>query len=299
MAGRSYLSGVGAKEGYTGKERDAETGLDYFGARYYLGAIGRWGAVDALTDQYPSWSPYTYVLNSPLRLVDPNGQEIQVCSTTSYTDANGEEQQDQECTTYSVGMQYQGTNTFIQKAISALNAIVGTENGSLVLATLIQSKNVFNFSNSRSSQREAFSFIRSQNGGGTINIGGIEQLSDERTIGSIAHESYHAYQHENGYSGASVNSEVEAYLFENGISISLGLLTRSLERSGRSDDAIQYGAAVNSLLYDDRFDQAAYNNAILSFKGGSSANATGLYSNFPVHPISTNPLIKAFFPLIK
>jgi RHS repeat-associated protein len=73
MAGRSYLSGVGAKEGYTGKERDAETGLDYFGARYYLGAIGRWGGVDALTDQYPSWSPYTYVLNSPLRLVDPRG----------------------------------------------------------------------------------------------------------------------------------------------------------------------------------------------------------------------------------
>jgi RHS repeat-associated protein len=78
MTGRSYLSGVGAKEGYTGKERDAETGLDYFGARYYLGAIGRWGGVDALTDQYPSWSPYTYVLNSPLRLVDPDGREIDV-----------------------------------------------------------------------------------------------------------------------------------------------------------------------------------------------------------------------------
>jgi hypothetical protein len=31
--------------------------------------------VDALTDQYPSWSPYTYVLNSPLRLVDPRGLE--------------------------------------------------------------------------------------------------------------------------------------------------------------------------------------------------------------------------------
>jgi RHS repeat-associated protein len=76
MTGRSYLSGVGAKEGYTGKERDAETGLDYFGARYYLGAIGRWGGVDALTDQYPSWSPYTYVLNSPLRLVDPDGMRI-------------------------------------------------------------------------------------------------------------------------------------------------------------------------------------------------------------------------------
>jgi RHS repeat-associated protein len=26
---------------FTGKERDAETGLDYFGARYYSGAQGR------------------------------------------------------------------------------------------------------------------------------------------------------------------------------------------------------------------------------------------------------------------
>jgi RHS repeat-associated protein len=70
---RSYVSGVGVQEGYTGKERDAETGLDSFGARYYLSAIGRWAAVDPLAEVYPAWSPYTYVLDSPLRLVDPDG----------------------------------------------------------------------------------------------------------------------------------------------------------------------------------------------------------------------------------
>jgi RHS repeat-associated protein len=78
MTGRSYLSGVGAKEGYTGKERDAETGLDYFGARYYLSAIGRWGAVDALSEKYPELSPYNYVANNPLLYIDINGDSLNV-----------------------------------------------------------------------------------------------------------------------------------------------------------------------------------------------------------------------------
>ena len=67
--------GTSAKEGYTGKERDAETGLDYFGARYYMPEIGRWMSVDPLADKYPAWSPYNYVLNNPLVLIDPTGME--------------------------------------------------------------------------------------------------------------------------------------------------------------------------------------------------------------------------------
>jgi RHS repeat-associated protein len=66
--------GAGTKEGFTGKERDAETGLDYFGARSYLPALGRWGSVDPLAELYPAWSPYNYVLNDPNRLTDPDGR---------------------------------------------------------------------------------------------------------------------------------------------------------------------------------------------------------------------------------
>jgi RHS repeat-associated protein len=73
MPGRSYLSGTGAKEGFTGKERDAETGLDYFGARYYLPAIGRWGSVDPLAQAYSEWSTYNFVANNPARFIDPSG----------------------------------------------------------------------------------------------------------------------------------------------------------------------------------------------------------------------------------
>jgi RHS repeat-associated protein len=61
------------KEGFTGKERDAETALSHFGARYYVPALGRWGALDPMADQFAGWSGYNYALNNPAGMVDPDG----------------------------------------------------------------------------------------------------------------------------------------------------------------------------------------------------------------------------------
>jgi len=65
---------------FTGKERDAETGWDYFGARQCAGSRGRFTTVDPLqasaTIQNPqSWNRYVYVSNNPLKFVDPNGMK--------------------------------------------------------------------------------------------------------------------------------------------------------------------------------------------------------------------------------
>ena len=38
-------SSYNTKYKFTGKERDTETGLDYFGARYYNSELGRWKMV--------------------------------------------------------------------------------------------------------------------------------------------------------------------------------------------------------------------------------------------------------------
>lgn len=59
---------------FTGKEQDPETGLYYFGARYYDPHISLWMSVDPLAEKYPGWSPYNYTLNNPVRLVDPDGE---------------------------------------------------------------------------------------------------------------------------------------------------------------------------------------------------------------------------------
>ncbi len=61
------------KEQFTGKERDIEIGLDYFGARYYNYDLGRWLTLDPLKDKYPNINPYHYVFNNPISLIDATG----------------------------------------------------------------------------------------------------------------------------------------------------------------------------------------------------------------------------------
>ncbi len=60
---------------FSAKERDAETGLSYFGARYYSSDLSIWLSVDPMSDKYPSLSPYVYCADNPVKLVDPNGEE--------------------------------------------------------------------------------------------------------------------------------------------------------------------------------------------------------------------------------
>jgi RHS repeat-associated protein len=87
--GRTSAQGYvadGLRQQFTAKERDLETGLDYFGARYYASTHGRFTSPDPFShwmlerkkqDQYISnpqrWNKYSYVLNNPLHYVDPTG----------------------------------------------------------------------------------------------------------------------------------------------------------------------------------------------------------------------------------
>ena len=63
---------------FTGQERDSETGLDFFQARYFSAALGRFNSPDpgnagANLFNPQSWNGYTYVTNNPLTLIDPSG----------------------------------------------------------------------------------------------------------------------------------------------------------------------------------------------------------------------------------
>ncbi|MEO1022911.1 MAG: RHS repeat-associated core domain-containing protein [Bacteroidota bacterium] len=64
------------KEGFTGKERDDETGLHYFGARYYNAALGRWSVIDPKAHHFPEWSPYNAMLDDPINNIDPDGEFV-------------------------------------------------------------------------------------------------------------------------------------------------------------------------------------------------------------------------------
>ena len=59
---------------FTGKERDWESGYDFFGARFYWSPGGHWLSVDPLVDKYLWISPYAYCMWNPIKYVDPDGR---------------------------------------------------------------------------------------------------------------------------------------------------------------------------------------------------------------------------------
>jgi RHS repeat-associated protein len=60
---------------YNGKELENAFDLNWYdyGFRYYDPALARFTTVDPLADEEPSWSPYRYGFNNPIKFIDPNG----------------------------------------------------------------------------------------------------------------------------------------------------------------------------------------------------------------------------------
>ena len=58
---------------FNGKELDDATGMYYYGARYYDPRISIFVSVDPLAEQFAGWTPYHYVHNNPINLIDPTG----------------------------------------------------------------------------------------------------------------------------------------------------------------------------------------------------------------------------------
>jgi RHS repeat-associated protein len=71
------------KQQFTGKERDAETGLDYFESRYFSAVQGRFTSTDPIISGLhklsdpQDWNLYSYARSNPLRFTDPTGEIIE------------------------------------------------------------------------------------------------------------------------------------------------------------------------------------------------------------------------------
>lgn len=90
---RVYLNSSPQNYKFTGKERDAESGLDNFDARYNASTLGRFMSpdpgnvgVNRLNPQ--SWNAYSYALNNPLVLTDPTG--LYVCEDSTKCDSEND-----------------------------------------------------------------------------------------------------------------------------------------------------------------------------------------------------------------
>lgn len=97
VGGRSSVEGYNAAEivtqHFSGKERDPESGLDYFGARYFSGAQGRFTTTDPYIPQFEcknascfntyigdpqNWNRYAYTRNNPLSYIDTDGEKTEL-----------------------------------------------------------------------------------------------------------------------------------------------------------------------------------------------------------------------------
>ena len=85
--GRASVAGYAAvdstRQRFTGQQRDTESGLDYFQARYYSASQGRFTSADTFGGSIPSpqtLNLYSYVQNNPLAFTDPTGHRSEPLS---------------------------------------------------------------------------------------------------------------------------------------------------------------------------------------------------------------------------
>ncbi len=86
---RWYTDSCDSHFKFTGKERDSESGLDNFGARYNSSSMGRFMSPDptfasSRKASPQTWNRYSYVLDNPLAFVDPDGEVWQQSITGSW-----------------------------------------------------------------------------------------------------------------------------------------------------------------------------------------------------------------------
>jgi RHS repeat-associated protein len=121
--GESWYNSTNEKLSFTSYERDKESGNDYAKARFYLSRLGRFSSPDplpGLTSDPQSFNRYSYVLNDPINLVDPEGEYCSWDDGTSDDPPSDGGATEQECNT-------QG-GTWIPGPSSADTTVVVTAN---------------------------------------------------------------------------------------------------------------------------------------------------------------------------
>ena len=156
---------------FSAKEKDSETGLSYFGARYYSSDLSIWLSVDPQASKYPSLSPYVYCANNPIKLVDPNGEEWETTEDAEFAQKLITIAQDRQKLYKPESKEYK----LLQEGINVLN-FMGNEEGQK-----------YTFSKSSTSEGNV-----SLLDNGTISINYVERgdIEDSKN-GSAWHEAFH------------------------------------------------------------------------------------------------------------
>jgi RHS repeat-associated protein len=119
-------SGDSVRQKFGSKERDIETGLDFFEARYFSSIQGRFTSPDdfwkdSQTDDPQSWNKYAYVHNNPLKYIDPTGEKVTVTIETDEEHRRGIIR-----VTATIGIYADGSNVDLNKAAKQIESEIET-----------------------------------------------------------------------------------------------------------------------------------------------------------------------------
>ncbi len=223
-----------------------------------------------MSDKYPHLSPFTYCANNPVKLVDPNGEEVWIIGS----DENSRVK-------YTIGMQYDGTDEKVKARIDNLNSIYNTDVGSKVVTSLVESKQSYMIMDNDMGCSKNSNWIENNKTQGKC--GGQIMLNNDE-LGHFSHELFHAYQSENGRGGSGcILNEVEAYLFQYMVTDNCGMENLFSKNGLVGDDVRSYNHAVQTLWDTKGTDSACMDEVVNGFKRMSSANRAGNYSSNPLY----------------
>ena len=255
---------------FSAKEKDSETGLSYFGSRYYSSDLSVWLSVDPMASKYPSLSPYTYCANNPVKLVDPNGEEIVI------------EGKDGSFI-YTPGSECKSSDWKVKAAWSNLDKMYQNDAGKDVISEMCgENAPKYVITDKKGVYDNAANFSPDGNKGGTLYMNG-----EIENIQSLSHELFHGYQYMKDQGGLSCHNEVEAQLFSFLVCGKETLAPRS--ESVSSDYFNSYLNLINN-TFSSSDDFPKLRNGFLQY---STANAPsngkkdGLYSSLKT-PLGEN-----------
>lgn len=231
---------------FNGKELDYETGLYYYGARYYDPKTALWLNTDPLAEKYPNVSPYTYTLNNPIKYIDPDGREplhiiFRIKNSNNNTDYRYHNGKFYNTVTNKV---YTGGNKTLDKVQSTFDKINSSNDVYLknMLTTLEKSdkthiiqESKFNRSRAQVSSENAFkAYQLGQRVGSTVFLSldegnkeaDAQYMEYQKTSNSdgatIVHELKHSFDFDQGYmkgeskvDGVSSPAETRSIIMEN------------------------------------------------------------------------------------
>jgi len=239
---------------FSAKEKDSETGLSYFGSRYYSSDLSVWLSVDPMAGKYPSLSPYTYCADNPVKVVDPNGEEIII----EWQESQYRYEKDGTLTHIKgTVLNERQLNRFINKAKNSLDKINKTTEGKRMIVDLQNSGTSYKIKAGASGyEKNKQKNTITWNSNGTKMPVQDNPFGESNGICDLAHELSHAFDKNNNWTDDTPVDELKksewvACYRENLIRKELGLRYRTYYKKMVTPDGAFLGGLKPYLLNEN------------------------------------------------